>query len=86
MSMLESIMERFPDDQFLKADGFDEAIIGVEGTSMRLVYSVKKCIDILVTEDDETTLEDAYEHFEFNVRGSYVGEQTPIWVDDDFEL
>ena len=86
MSMLDSILERFPDETFLKADGFDEAIIGVEGTSMRLVYSVKKCIDILVTEDDETTLEDAYEHFEFNVRGSYVGEQTPIWVDDDFEL
>jgi len=22
------------------------------------------------------------EHFEFNIRGSYVGEQTPIWCDD----
>jgi hypothetical protein len=27
-------------------------------------------------------LEDALEHFEFNIRGSYVGEQTPIWCDD----
>jgi len=29
-------------------------------------------------------VEDAYEHFEFNVKGSYVGEQTPIWCEDDF--
>jgi len=26
---------------------------------------------------------DAIEHFEFNMRGGYVGEQTPIWCQDD---
>ena len=26
------------------------------------------------------------EHFDYNVRGSYVGEKTPIWCDDMFEI
>ena len=83
MSMLESIIESYPDETFLKADGLDEAIIGVEVPSMRLCYSVTKVLDILTT-DDEMEMEDALEHFDFNIRGSYVGEQTPIWIEDNF--
>lgn len=79
--MLEEIIEYYPDETFLKADGFDEAVIGVEIPSMRLIYSVKKVIETLITED-EMSLEDAMEHYEFNIRGSYVGELTPIWCDD----
>ena len=80
--MLEEIIEYYPDETFLKADGFDSAVIGVEiGEPMRLIYSVTKIIEILITED-EMSMEDALEHFEFNIRGSYVGEQTPIWCDD----
>jgi hypothetical protein len=48
---------------------------------MRLIYSVKKVIETLITED-EMSLEDAMEHYEFNIRGSYIGELTPIWCDD----
>jgi hypothetical protein len=80
--MLEEILEYYPDETFLKADGLDSAVIGVQvGEPMRLIYSVTKIIEHLVTED-EMDLEDALEHFEFNIRGSYVGEQTPIWCDD----
>jgi hypothetical protein len=80
--MLEEILEYYPDETFLKADGLDEAVIGVQiGEPMRLIYSVSKVIEILIT-NDEMELEDALEHFEFNIRGSYVGEQTPIWCDD----
>jgi hypothetical protein len=80
--MLEEILEYYPDETFLKADGLDSAVIGVQvGEPMRLIYSVTKIIEHLVTED-EMELEDALEHFEFNIRGSYVGEQTPIWCDD----
>jgi hypothetical protein len=76
-----TITEAYPDETFLQADGFDEAIIGIEANSMRIVYSVSKCIEILIKEG--MTHEDALEHFNFNVRGSYVGEQTPIYVDDE---
>lgn len=53
--MIDEILEQYEDETFLKADGFDEAIIGVDETQMRLIYSVKKCIEILMrdmTEDD----------------------------------
>jgi hypothetical protein len=80
--MLEEILEYYPEETFLKADGLDSAVIGVQVSDpMRLIYSVTKIIEHLVTEDD-MSVEDAMEHFEFNIRGSYVGEQTPIWCDD----
>jgi hypothetical protein len=80
--MLEEILDYYPEETFLKADGLDGAVIGVQvGDPMRLIYSVTKVIEILITED-EMSMEDALEHFEFNIRGSYVGEQTPIWCDD----
>jgi hypothetical protein len=83
--MLEGILEYYPDESFLKADGFDDAVIGVEIPSMRLIYSVTKVIETLITED-EMSLEDAMEHYEFNIRGSYMGELTPIWCDDMYLL
>lgn len=80
--MLELIIESYPDEEFLKADGFDDAIIGVDEMTMRLIYSVTKCIDILISEG--LTDEEALEFFDFNVGGAYVGEKTPIWCYDIF--
>ena len=77
--MIDSIIERYPDESFLKADGFDEALIGVDLNSMRLVYSYSKCIQILCRGMNEL---EATEYFDFNVLCAYVGEKTPIWVDD----
>lgn len=83
--MLQEIIDYYSDEQFLIADGFDNAVIGVEEQSMRLIYSVTLCLEILMV-DEEMSLEDAIEHFEFNVSGAYVGEQTPIWCYDNFLL
>ena len=47
MNILEQIIENFYDEEFLKADGFDDAVIGLEENEMRLIYSVSKCIKIL---------------------------------------
>lgn len=79
--MINQIIEQYEDETFLIADGFDEAILGVDETSMRLIYSVSKCLEILMREMSE---EDAMEHFSYNVSGGYVGEKTPIWCWDDF--
>jgi hypothetical protein len=78
-------MDNYPDDNFLIADGFNNAVIGVDEQSMRLVYSVSKCITILI-EEQGMTEEDALEYFSFNVSGAYVGEQTPIWCNDIFSI
>lgn len=81
--MLESIIDTYPDEELLIADGFNNAIIGVDEKSMRLIYSVKKSIEILII-DQLMTEEEAIEHFEFNVAGSYMGEKTPIWCYDNY--
>lgn len=83
VSILNEIMENYPDDSFLTADGFEKAVIGLDEQSMRLVYSVSKCIAIL--KEQGMTEEDALEYFSFNVSGAYVGEQTPIWCNDSFD-
>ena len=77
--MLESIIEQYEEETFLKADGFDQAILGVEESTMRLIYSVKKCIEILTEDMSE---EDALEYFNYNTLRSYVGDKTPIWCHD----
>tara|TARA_R110000787_G_scaffold6199_4_gene22050 strand:- start:2846 stop:3103 length:258 start_codon:yes stop_codon:yes gene_type:complete len=69
--------------KMLKADGLDEAIIGqttlwnVDGDV--LVYSVDTIISILMNRD-EMSYEEAFEFFEFNIQGSYVGDHTPLYV------
>jgi|TARA_R110000868_G_scaffold74337_13_gene215065 hypothetical protein len=79
--MLDGIIDNYYEEEFLKADGFDEAVIGVDDMSMRLIYSVSKCIEILMRDMSQ---EDALEYFSYNVSGAYVGEKTPIWCQDDF--
>ena len=81
--MLDRICEMYPEESFLKADGFDEAIIGVDTSTMRLIYSITKCIELLIKTDGMEE-DEAVEFFEFNTRGAYVGEQTPIWCEDMF--
>jgi hypothetical protein len=79
--MLKEILEYYPEEELLKANGFDDAVIGVDWGSMRLIYSVKKCVEIL---KEYMTTEEAIEFFDYNLRQSYLGEKTPIWCEDDF--
>ncbi len=82
--MLEGIVEYFQDEEILKADGFDDAVIGIDTGTMRLIYSVTRCVEILIVGGMD--MNDAIEYFDFNVRGSYVGEKTPIWCDDMYRF
>ena len=83
MNIKEHIIEYYSglvDDAPLFADGFDDAIIGICPTSMRVVYSRNKCISILLAENlDE---EEAVDFLEYNTFNTWVGEYTPIWVED----
>ena len=73
------------DEPILKADGFDEAIIGLaEGWYSNnthhevLCYDYGKCIEILVGQG--MSPEDADEYLQFNTTGAYVGEYTPVFL------
>jgi len=85
MTKLEQIIEWYPDEEFLSADGFEEALIGVVYDKIKsvylLVYSRAKCVEILI-ERDKMSKEEADEFFDFNVEGAYMGEKTPLYVDD----
>ncbi len=65
-------------NKYLKADGFDEAIIGIDTMGERIIYCKQKMVEILTQEMDE---DEAIEFLEFNTWTAYVGEHTPIYVD-----
>ena len=77
---IEELIENYPD--LIRMDGFDDCIIGVTsrfGQSEHFAYSVDKIIDKLM--EDGMNGEDAYEFFQFNQVGAYVGETTPCFVE-----
>jgi hypothetical protein len=73
---LSKILEDYED--VLIADGFDDAVIGIEPMTMRVVYNIDKVIEILM--DQGMDHDEAIEYYEFNIVGAYVGEQTPLFV------
>ena len=66
----------------LEPSSFDEAIVGIVQRIDRdpvVCYSVSKIIEILAEsgmDDDE-----AYEYYEYNILGAYMGEGTPMFVE-----
>lgn len=80
--MLNDIINTYNDEELKVADGLDDAVIGILTDTMQIVYSKKKCVDILVSEG--LRRDEAIEYLEFNTYCAYVGDKTPIWVDDDF--
>jgi hypothetical protein len=75
------IIELYADtDNILFADGLDEAIIGFEPNLWRVVYSRNRCIEIIAAEGIST--EDALEYLEYNTFNTYMGDKTPLWVED----
>ena len=71
----------------LLADGFEDALIGYgyQFNYPIAVYSRKRCINILM-DDGIMEYEEATEYFDFNVSGAYVGESTPVFLDDEYDL
>ena len=82
MTLLDKLVEFYSqaDEELLRMDGFDDAVIGIDEHSMRLIYSRNKILEILQKDMSEI---DALEYFEFNIHCAYVGEKTPIICLDD---
>lgn len=62
---------------------FDRAKIGTTYLTDRgmhvVVYSAEKVVKILV-KDNDMTEEEAWEHFDYNISGAWLGDGTPIFV------
>jgi hypothetical protein len=65
------------------ADGLEEAFIGIgyQNYSPVAIYSKSKAIQCFIKEGMDE--EQAYEYFDYNVAGAYVGGATPIFLEDD---
>jgi hypothetical protein len=68
-----------PEEDLLFADGFDDAIIGLDTQNLRVIYSKQKMIETLLT---DMSVDDAIEYLDFNTWQTYVGEKTPIYMDE----
>lgn len=62
-------------------NGYESAIIGVVESfeGRRILYSKQTIIEILC-EDDMTWL-DAEEYFDYNIKGGYFGELSPVFLE-----
>jgi len=77
---IEKISEINP--EALLADGFNKAITGMciqFGQDPVVAYDYEKCIEILQERDDMTHGE-AIDYMEFNVIGSYMGINSPVFI------
>ncbi len=65
-------------------EAFNDALIG-HGTRCSMndlaIYDGLKVIQILIDKYDMSS-EEAYEWYEYNIVGAYMGENTPIFVQD----
>ena len=83
--LLEYIRHYFPDS--LLANGYNNCIIGVASgnDTGRVVYSIPKMIEVCMKEL-AVDYDDALEWFEYNTFNAYVGELTPIYLDEMYSL
>ena len=58
---------------------YDKCIIGTTYYGDRAIYDSELVLQSLMT-DQEMTEEEALDWFEYNIVGSYLGEQTPIFL------
>lgn len=71
-----------PEMLFLDEEYFDEALIGfmLNGDVNVAVYDKNKCIEVMIM-NEYMTEEEAWEYFDYNIQGAFVGEYTPLFVD-----
>lgn len=80
---IENVAENNDVSALLLTPEFDSAIIGIQQKDdlVRAVYSEAKMIDLLMTSLN-TDRDEAREFYYFNIESAYVGEGTPIFIDD----
>jgi len=82
-SKREFLSELDDDVLVLEPDSFDAAIVGLVRRVDRppvVCYSVEKILEVLM--EDGMDEEEAREYYQYNILGAYVGEATPMFLED----
>ena len=76
---MDRLAEEYPD--LMRMDGFDDAILGVvERIGLQTVcYDLNKVIEILMKQGMNE--QDAWDWYQFNMLGAWVGEATPVFLE-----
>jgi hypothetical protein len=72
------------DESTLLMDGFEDAFLGFSrriNEPVLAVYSYDKMVEVLMTRDG-MDYDEATEYIDYNCVGAWVGEQTPIIVQE----
>ena len=77
--LLEEYGDLVGDIELVTADGFDDAILGIDSKSYRVIYDADIMVEILM-EDEEMSEEEALEYLDYNVFNAWIGDQTPIYL------
>lgn len=70
--------------EIILLDGFSQALVGYGRQYTRppvAVYSESAIIEVIMSRDG-LCVEDAIEYFDYNIRGMWVGDQTPLILED----
>lgn len=83
--IITDMAEQSESETVLLSEDLDAAIIGVQRKDEYViaVYSESKILSV-IQETMECNKEQAQEYFEFNIEYSFLGDTTPIYVDDSF--
>jgi hypothetical protein len=78
----DDIAENYPELLVLDPEYFDEAILGVASriNTVAVCYSESKIIEILMREDG-MDYDEAFEYYQFNIIGAWMGEHTPVYLE-----
>ena len=82
MDYVEEYILKFKNDPVFYT-GYKKAIIGIahiNDLKPIIAYDLGMLLDLIVEEDDDTTYEDALDHYYYNIIGGWVGEGTPVFV------
>jgi hypothetical protein len=77
--LLEEYGDLIGDVQLVTVDGYDDAILGIDSKSYRVIYDADEMVDILM-ETEDLTEEEALEYLDYNVFNAWIGDQTPIYL------
>lgn len=68
--------------ELVLADGLDDAYMGwtMVGAVPVAVYSVQRILKML--QDNGMEADEALEYYEYNIAGSHVGLQTPLYIEE----
>ncbi len=83
LTMYENILLKYDVVRFVTIDGHEDAVLGIEETSNRLIYSVGRILWTLQDRDGMTDLQ-AMDFFLFNIQGAKWGKKSPIYCYDNF--